>query len=135
MTWNLTVTTEQLYPFLPPRETECMTNEDGVRILVFGREKNGCQTVFIYEYLDVKFQFKAHQSSRDWVSYIKPGTDDRSDFALGPSCTVWLDIRGLRQLSDREVEIIEHNISDFLINEFHRYRMAISPNAETVEYY
>jgi hypothetical protein len=126
--------TEQFYPFLPLHEYECMASDNGVRIVVFGREMNGCQTIFIYEYFDIKFELKAHRSSKDWISYEKPGIDDWSDFALGPSCVVWLDTRGLRPLSNDEWGMIRDNITEFLVKEFHRCRTAIAPYPVAVEY-
>ena len=133
MAWVLKKITEEIYRGIPPHETECMTNDDGVRIIVAGRDMNGSQTVFIYEHGDMKFQFKAHRSSKNWVDYSTPGKKDWSNFALGPSCDVWLDTRYLstRLLPD-ELNAIKANITEFLTKGFSRCRSAIAPHAEMI---
>jgi hypothetical protein len=64
MTWHLTEITEQFIPGLPPREKQCMINDDGVRIIVFGRNLNEFQTIFIYEHSDIIFEFTARQVAK-----------------------------------------------------------------------
>jgi hypothetical protein len=130
--WLLKKITEEIFKGIPPQEKECMTNNDDVRIIVVGRELNG-QTVFISEHGEVKFAFKAKRSSKNWMDYSTPGKKDRSNFALGPSCDVWLDTRFLsRQLSLDELHAIKANITEFLTKEFSRCRLAVAPYAETI---
>ena len=136
MAWVLKKITEEIWKGIPPSENDSMTNEDGARIIVAGRDMNGFQTVFIYEHVDIKFEFKAKRSSKNWKDYSTPGKKDWSNFALGPSCDVWLDTRHLsRQLSPDELNTIKANITEFLTKEFSRCRVAIAPYAETIAKY
>jgi hypothetical protein len=134
--WVLKKITEGIWKGIPPSEKECMTNDDGIRIIVAGRDRNGFQTVFIYEHGDIKFEFKARRSEKNWTNYSTPEKKDWSNFALGPSCDVWIDTRYLpRQLLPDELNTIKSYITEFLTKEFSRCRSAIAPYAETIARY
>lgn len=133
MAWVLKEIVERVYEQIPiPFSGECMINEDGVRIILFGRDLHDFQNIFIFEYIDIKLKFSARRSPKGWTDY-GASAKERANFALGPDCVTWIDTRFMtRQLLDQEIEYIKTTITEFLTNEYRRTKHAVSPYPETV---
>ena len=131
--WTLTETTEQFYKNVPASTKQCVISNNGVKIVIFGREFNTFQTTFIYEHAGVKFDFFAFRADQS-IDYDPTGKTF-ANFALGPVCKVIIDERFLAtKLSDDDRGLIRSNITEFLTQEFHRCRLAVSPYPGAVIY-
>jgi hypothetical protein len=137
--WVLQQTDEHIYQGLPRLLYDCMVNDCGARIIAFGRESNGFQTVFIYTHDDVRVCFKAmRRPGKDWIDYSLTGKRE-NNFALGPNCDVWIDTRSrfsqYRVPSSDELGTIKEQVAEFLIKEFHLCRLAIAPYPQQVSFH
>jgi hypothetical protein len=107
-------------------------NDDGVQIEASGYRPEGYVVVFDYRDGDIATRFFVNRPPDNWVNYDPTRTTDRN-YALGPVAEVLIDKnRTIRDLSPEQFDTIKKNISEFLIREFPRFRLAHSPYPETV---
>jgi hypothetical protein len=116
---------------LDPRQVSI--NDKGVEICSIGRDPRVYYILFEYRHGDIIFNFTARRPGKDWIDYDPDKKRSSANFALGPMCQVRIDKQLVpRPLSPDEEVAIKENITDFLLQEYPRFRSAVPPFPERI---
>jgi hypothetical protein len=108
-------------------------NDQGIEIGDIGGDPRVYSSRFEYRHGDIVIHFMAERPPKNWVDYDPEKKMPGANFALGPVCQVWIDKFLMRRpLSDDETAAIKETITEFLQQEYRRFRSAVPPLPETI---